>query len=44
MSDFKTQEIAEMSKNFHLKLLTEKVLKFLNAIEVIASYDHIIYI
>jgi len=44
MSDFKAQEIAEMSKNFHLKLLTEKVLEFLNAIEVISSYDHIIHI
>ena len=42
MSDFKTQEVAEMSKIFHLKLLTKKILKFLNAIEVITSYDHII--
>ena len=24
MSDFKTQEVVEMSKIFHLKLLTEK--------------------
>ena len=44
MSDFKTQEVAEMSKIFHLKLLIEKILKFLNAIEVITSYDHIIHI
>ena len=44
MSDFKTQEIAEMSKIFHLKLLTEKILEFLNATEVITSYDHIIRI
>ena len=44
MSNFKTQEIAEMSKIFHLKLLTEKILEFLNAIEVITSYDHIIHI
>ena len=39
MSDFKTQEIAEMSKILHLKLLTEKILKFLNATKVITSYD-----
>ena len=44
MSNFKTQEIAEMSKIFHLKLLTKKILEFLNVIEVITSYDHIIYI
>ena len=31
MSDFKIQEVAEMSKIFHLKLLTKKVLEFLNA-------------
>ena len=40
MSDFKTQEVAEMSKIFHLKLLTEKILGFLNTTEVITSYDH----
>ena len=44
MSDFKTQEVAEMSKIFHLKLLTKKILKFLNAIKVITNYDHIIHI
>ena len=44
MSDFKTQEVAKMSKIFHLKLLTEKNLEFLNATKVITSYDHIIYI
>ena len=44
MSDFKTQEVAIMSKIFHLKLLTEKILEFLNAIEVITSYNHIIHI
>ena len=44
MSDFKTQEIIEMSKIFHLKLLTEKFLEFLNATKVITSYDHIIHI
>ena len=44
MSDFKTQEVAEMSKIFHFKLLTEKILEFLNATEVITSYNHIIYI
>ena len=44
MSDFKTQEVVEMSKIFHLKLLTEKILEFLNAIKVITSYDHIIHI
>ena len=32
MSDFKTQEVAEMSKIFYLKLLTEKILDFLNPI------------
>ena len=44
MSDFKTQEVAKMSKIFHLKLLTKKILEFLNATEVITSYDHIIHI
>ena len=44
MSNFKTQEIAEMSKIFHLKLLTKKILEFLNATKVITNYDHIIYI
>ena len=44
MNNFKTQEIVEMSKIFHLKLLTEKILEFLNAIEVITSYDYIIHI
>ena len=44
MSDFKTQEVAKMSKIFHLKLLTEKILEFLNATKVITSYDHIICI
>ena len=44
MSNFKTQEIAKMSKIFHLKLLTEKTLEFLNATEVITNYDHIIHI
>ena len=44
MSDFKTQEVAEISKIFHLKLLTEKMLELLNATEVITSYDHIIHI
>ena len=43
MSDFKTQEVAEMSKIFHLKL-TKKILEFLNVTEVITSYDHIIHI
>lgn len=44
MSDFKTQEVVEMSKIFHLELLTKKILKFLNATEVITSYDYIIHI
>ena len=44
MSDFKTQEVTEMSKIFHLKLMTKKILKFLNVTEVITSYDHIIHI
>ena len=44
MSNFKIQEITEMFKIFYLKLLTEKILEFLNAIEVIISYDHIIHI
>ena len=44
ISDFKTQEVAVMSKIFHLKLLTEKILEFLHAIEVITNYDHIIHI
>ena len=33
-----------MSKIFYLKLLTKKIFEFLNAIEVITSYDHIIHI
>ena len=44
MSDFKTQEVAEMAKIFHLKLLTEKILEFLNATKIITIYDHIIHI
>ena len=44
MSDFKTQEVAEMPKIFHLKLLIEKNLEFLNAIKIITGYDHIIHI
>ena len=44
ISSFKTQEIARMSKIFHLKLLTEKIIEFLNATKVITSYDHIIHI
>ena len=44
MSDFKTQEVAAMTKFFYLKLLIEKILEFLNVIEVITSYDHIIHI
>ena len=44
ISDFKTQEVTEMSKIFHLKLLTEKILEFLNATKVITSYNHIIHI
>ena len=44
MSDFKSQEIAKMSKIFHLKLLTKKILEVLNATKVITIYDHIIHI
>ena len=44
MSDFKTQEVTEMSKIFLLKLLIEKNLEFLNATKVITSNDHIIHI
>ena len=44
MSDFKIQELPEMSNIFHLKLLTEKVLELLNATKIITSYDHIIHI
>ena len=44
MSDFKIQELLEMSNIFHLKLLTEKVLELLNATKIITSYDHIIHI
>ena len=44
MNDFKTQEVVKMSKIFHFKLLTEKILELLNVIEVITSYDHIIQI
>ena len=44
MSDFKTQEVAEIFKIFHLKLLIEKILEFLNATKVITSYDYIIHI
>ena len=44
MSDFKTQKVVEMSKIFHLKLLTKNILEFLNATKVITSYDHIIHI
>ena len=41
MNNFKTQEIAEVSKIFHLKLLIEKILEFLNATPVmIISSTH----
>ena len=42
MSDFKPQEIAEMFKIFHLKLLIEKILELLNVTKVSTSYDYII--
>ena len=44
MSGFKTQEVAEMFKIFHLKLLIKKILEFLNPTKIITSYDHIIHI
>ena len=44
MSNFKTQKVVEMYKIFNLKLLTKKILEFLNSIEVITSYNHVIYI
>ena len=44
MSNFKTQKVVEMFKIFNLKLLTKKILEFLNSIEVITSYNHVIYI
>ena len=44
MIDFKTQEVAEISKIFYLKLLIKKILEFLNATKVITSYDRIIHI
>ena len=44
MSNFEIQDIVEMFKIFHLKLLTEKILEFLNATKVITSYDHIVHI
>ena len=44
MSDFKTQKVVEIAKIFHLKLLTEKILEFLNTTKVITSYDHVIHI
>ena len=44
MSDFKTQEVDEMSMTFHLKLLTKKILQFLNATKVIINYDHLVHI
>ena len=44
MSNFKIQDIVEMFKIFHLKLLTEKILEFLNATKVVTSYDHIVHI
>ena len=43
MSDFKTQEVVELSKIFYLKLLIEKILEFLNATKVNTSYDYIIH-
>ena len=44
ISDFKTQEVVEMFKIFYLKLLSEKILEFMNATKVITGYDHIIHI
>ena len=43
MSDFKTQEVVELSKIFYLKLLIEKILEFLNATKVNTNYDYIIH-
>ena len=43
MSDFKTQEVVELSKIFYLKLLIEKILEFLNTTKVNTSYDYIIH-
>ena len=43
MSDFKTQEVVELSKIFYLKLLIEKILEFLNATKVNTGYDYIIH-
>ena len=44
MSDFRNLEVVKMSKIFHLKLLTKKILELLNATKVITSYDYIIHI
>ena len=44
ISNRKTHKIIEIAKIFHCKMLTEKILVFLNATEVIIGNDHIINI
>jgi hypothetical protein len=40
--DLKTKKIVERAKIFHLKVLVEKLFKFLETSDIISSDDHII--
>jgi hypothetical protein len=42
--DLKTKKIAERAKIFHLKVLIEKLFKFLNTNDIISSDNHVINI
>jgi hypothetical protein len=42
--DLNNKKIAERTKIFHLKVLTHKLFKFLNTIDIISSDDHVINI
>jgi hypothetical protein len=44
IGDLKTKKIVERAKIFHLKVLTEKLFKFLNTSDIISSDDHVINI
>ena len=40
----KAKKIAKRAKIFHLKMLTEKLFKFLNTSDIISNDDHVINI
>ena len=42
--DFKAKKITERTQILHLKVLTKKALKILDALHIITSNNHVIYI